>query len=29
MTLDNFSDNPTQIGAMLFRHCCSGVRFVF
>lgn len=26
MTLDNFSEDPTQIGAMLFHHCCSGVR---
>merc|ERR1712137_1278939 len=28
MTLDKFAENPTLVGSMLFRHCCSGVRVV-
>jgi len=28
MTLDGFGDHPTEIGGMLFRHFCSGVRVI-
>ena len=28
LTLDNFYENPTLIGSMLFTHACSGVRYL-